>query len=165
MCINLSIYLFMRKCIIFDIAYREMHDLLDWKFYKHLSLILGKLFDKVIGLLWFLKMLYHWFCCLRYVSQVTFKYSNKLFKFIIFKLILVNMLMTIYWFFCSEDWLYLFIYFNYMKYIPIVIWDYVTKYKQSKLIYMTLQFLFNFYLFHFFFYIYYLKIKFPPIFI
>ena len=60
-----------------------MHDLLDWKFYKHLSLILRKLFDKVIGLLWFLKMLYHWFCCLRYVSQVTFKYSNKLFKFII----------------------------------------------------------------------------------
>jgi hypothetical protein len=41
----------MRKCIIFDIAYGEMHDLLDWEFYKHLSLILGELFDKVIGLL------------------------------------------------------------------------------------------------------------------
>ena len=72
MCINLSIYLFMRKCIIFDIAFGEMHDLLDWKFYKHLSLILGELFDKVIGLLWILKMFYHWFCCLRYVLE-TFK--------------------------------------------------------------------------------------------
>ena len=72
MCINLSIYLFMKKCIIFDIAFGEMHDLLDWKFYKHLSLILGELFDKVVGLLWFLKMLYHWFCCLRYVLE-TFK--------------------------------------------------------------------------------------------
>ena len=72
MCINLSIYLFMRKCIIFDIAFGEMHDLLDWKFYKHLSLILGELFEKVIGLLWVLKMLYHWFCCLRYVLE-TFK--------------------------------------------------------------------------------------------
>jgi hypothetical protein len=41
----------MRKCIIFDIAFGEMHDLLDWKFYKHLSLILGELFEKVIGLL------------------------------------------------------------------------------------------------------------------
>ena len=69
MCINLSIYLFMRKWIIFDIAFGEMHDLLDWKFYKHLSLILGKLLDKVIGLLWFLKMLYHLFCCLRYVLE------------------------------------------------------------------------------------------------
>ena len=72
MCLNLSIYLFMRKCIIFDIAFGEMHDLLDWKFYKYLSLILGELFDKVIGLLWFLKILYHWFCCLRYVLE-TFK--------------------------------------------------------------------------------------------
>jgi hypothetical protein len=72
LCINLSIYLFMRKCIIFDIAFGKMHDLLDWEFYKHLSLILGELFDKVIGLLWFLKMLYHWCCCLRYVLE-TFK--------------------------------------------------------------------------------------------
>ena len=69
MCINLSIYLFMRKCIIFDIAFGEMHDLLDWKFYKHLLLILEELFDKVIGLLWILKMLYHWCCCLRYVLE------------------------------------------------------------------------------------------------
>ena len=86
MCINLSIYLIMRKCIIFDIANGEMHDLLDWKFYKHLSLILGELFDKVIGLLWFLKMLYHWFCCLRYVLE-TFKclgiiwISHKLYEY------------------------------------------------------------------------------------
>ena len=72
MCISLSIYLFMRKCIIFDIVFGEMHDLLDWKFYKHLSLILGELFEKVIGLLWFLKMLYHWFCGLIYVLE-TFK--------------------------------------------------------------------------------------------
>ena len=51
LCINLSIYLFMRKSIIFDIAYGEMHDLLDLKFNQHLSLIFGELFDKVIGLL------------------------------------------------------------------------------------------------------------------
>jgi hypothetical protein len=41
----------MKKCIIFDIANGEMDDLLDWKFYQHLSLILRELFDKVIGLL------------------------------------------------------------------------------------------------------------------
>ena len=105
------------------------------------------------------------------VSQVTFKYSNKLFKFIIFKLILVNTLMTIYWFFCSEDWLYLFIYFNYIKYIPIVIWDY--KQNISKVNWFIWHFnfclifiyfvIYSFFFFFFTLYIYYFKKKKSPL--